>query len=105
MLNLIVFSIFIQNKYPRISILYITIIAGYGMIYGINILFCGLPFLPYFILARKHIEEKYLFDKLVDNNDVYIYAFLFILFVGFGIYSNDINYRIAMNKKIKSNQN
>jgi hypothetical protein len=98
-------AIFIQNKYPRVSIVNISIIAGYGIIYGVNILFGGLPFLPYFIMAKKNKEEKNLFKKLVDNNIVEFYFVIYIVLIIYGYYSNLMNYRIAMNKKIKSNQN
>ena len=98
-------AIFIQNKYPRITIINITIIAGYGIIYGINILFGGLPFLPYFIMAKKYNDEKNLYKKLVEKNFAEIYAVFYIVLIGYGYYSNDINYKIAMNKKVKSNQN
>lgn len=104
-LIMMILSIFIQNKYPRISILNIAFIAGYGIIYGINILFGGLPFLPYFIMAKKYNDEKNLFQKLVEKNDIGVYSILYIVLIGYGYYSNDINYKIAMNKKVKSNQN
>lgn len=98
-------AIFIQNKYPKISILSIVIIAGYGIIYGINILFGGLPFLPYFIMAKHYNDEENLYQKLVGNNHLGKYSVFYILLIGYGYYSNDINFKIAMNKKVKSNQN
>ena len=104
-LIMISLAIFIQHKYPKISIFNISVIAGYGIIYGINILFGGLPFLPYFIMAKHYNDEKGLYQKLVDNNYVEIYSVFYVALIGYGYYSNYINYKIAMNKKVKPNQN
>lgn len=99
-LIMIVFFIFIQNKYTKFSILNICIIANYGIIYGLNILFGGVPFIPFFILAKKY-DDDYLFPKLCDKNYILHYMLFFILLLGYGYYKNDINYRIATNKSSK----
>ena len=104
-LIMIALSIFIQNKYPKISIFNIAIITGYGIIYGISILFGGFPFLPYFIMAKNYKDKENLFKRLVEKNHVEIYGISYFVLIGIGYYFNDINYKIAMNKKSKSNKN
>lgn len=99
-LVLIVLFIFIQNKYLKFSIINICIIAIYGIIYGLNILFGGLPFIPFFILAKKYDDDR-LFSKLCNKNYIFHYGLFIILLFIYGYYTNNINYKIATNKSSK----
>lgn len=97
----IILFIFLQNKYLMFNIVNIVIIASYGIIYGINILFGGLPFIPYLIIVKEDAEEGDLFDKLTSNNIIHLYAIFYAIILAYGIYKNYSNYKIAMNKKLK----
>ena len=97
---MIVFFIFIQNKYVKFSIFNICFMASYGIIYGINILFGGVPFIPFFILSKRY-DDEYLFPKLCSKNYIYHYGTCFICLCIYGSYSNYINYKIATNKSSK----
>ena len=98
-LIIMVLSIFIQNKYPKISIASIVNIAAYGIFFGINILVGGLPFLPYFILTKKY-EDDNIYDKLWNKSYSLQYMALYAILLPLGYYKNYINYQIVMNKKL-----
>lgn len=95
---ILLFIIF-QNKYPKISIAYIVIMACYGLILGFNELFGGIIFIPYLILAKRYQEFQ---DKLYEEltNDLYHFAYLAfsIIYVIYGFYKNFDNYKILINK-------
>ena len=94
--------IFLQNKYTIVNIMNIVFISSYGVVYGLNILVGGLPFLPFFILVKQDsIEKDYLYHKLVDKNHIYFYASIYVVLLVYGSYKNYINYKIATNKKLK----
>ena len=104
-LGLMILFIFLQNKYIRISILYICFIAGYGIIYGINILFGGLPFFPFLILAKQYKEEETgFYDKLVEKSYISLYGIFYLILVGFGYYENYVNFRIATHKILNNDK-
>ena len=44
---------YLKNKYPKFSIANISIISAFGIIFGINIINGGLPFVPYLISILK----------------------------------------------------
>ena len=95
--------IFLQNKYICANIFNICIISGYGIIFGMNILFGGLPFLPFFILAKEiENEEQQLFGILIRGNHIFLYGIFFIILLIYGYLKNNINYKIAMNRKLKN---
>ena len=48
---MMILFIIAQNKNDIINISNIVLISSYGIIFGINILFGGLPFIPYYILG------------------------------------------------------
>ena len=98
----IILFVFLQNKYVPVNIINICIIASYGIIYGMNILFGGLPFLPFFIIAKEIKEEEYLFPRLVKENLIECYGIFYVLLIIYGYWKNDINYQIATNRKIKN---
>ena len=101
-LGFMILFIFLQNKNYKICIIYIVSIAGYGIIYGINILFGGLPFFPFLILSKLNMKgDNSLFDKLMDKDFFYIYGIFFLVLIAFGYYENYINYRIATHKTMK----
>ena len=93
--------IFLQNKYTIVNIMNIAIISSYGVIYGVNILCGGLPFLPFFILVKQDTIETDLYDKLLDKNLIELYAPIYVVLLVYGSYKNYINYKIATNKKLK----
>ena len=100
----IAFWIFIQNKYPRIIMANISIMASYGILYGFNILIGGLPFLPFIVLAKSYKTEEpqeNLFDRLMDKNYWSHYLAFFLFFICLGIYFNIKNYDVHMKKARK----
>lgn len=96
---ILLFIIF-QNKYPIISITYIVLMASYGIIYAFNVLFGGISFIPFLILAKKYedFEEIHLYKLLIDGLFKYFYLVVFFIMVGIGIYKNKDNYNILMNR-------
>jgi hypothetical protein len=96
-LIMIVFLIIVQNKSPIISITYIVLMATYGMIYGCNLLFGGVRFLPFLILAKDHESEKTL-TQVSEYWFHFVYLIAFILIVSIGIWKNKENYNIVMNR-------
>jgi len=95
---ILLFIIF-QNKYPKISIAYIVMMACYGMIYGFNELFGGIMFIPYLILAKRYKEEEGgLYGVLVDDLYHFFYLAFSVFFVIYGFYKNYENYKILINK-------
>jgi len=99
-LFMIILFIFLQNKYLYFNITCIVIISSYGILFGLNILFGGLPFIPYHILIKLWKDEDF-HERLCSGNFKYAYGTFFILMCAYGFYKNYINYQIAMNKKIK----
>lgn len=96
-LIMIIFLIIVQNKSPIISITYIVLMATYGMIYGCNLLFGGVRFLPFLILAKDHESEKTL-TQVSEYWFHFVYLIAFILIVAIGIWKNKENYNIVMNR-------
>ena len=97
-ISILLFIIF-QNKYPKISIFYIVLMACYGIAYASNILFGGIIFIPYLILAKRYKSiEGDLYDELTKDNTHFGYLAVFIIFVLFGFWRNHDNYKILMNR-------
>ena len=91
---------FFKNKYPKFCILNISIIGGYGIIFGINIINGGLPFLPYLILTAKYDEDE-LFKRILDKNLSGYYSFLYLIFIFCGIFWNNSRFNKLKNKNMK----
>ena len=101
---IIIFWLIFKDKVPNLTMVNISFIASYGIIYGINILIGGLPFIPFMILAKyyKAEEEKdKLFDSLVDHSSLYIYLAICVGLTAIGIYFNINNYKILIEKAKK----
>jgi hypothetical protein len=97
-ISILLFIIF-QNKYPKISIVYIVLMACYGIIYAANILFGGIIFIPYLILAKRYKSiEGDLYDELTKDNFHFFYLAAFVIFVSIGVWKNLENYKILMNR-------
>ena len=95
---------YINNKYPLFSIINISIISAIGIIFGINIINSGLPFIPYLILIVKY-EEIDLYEAILDKKIIFYYAFLFIIFSFCGFYWNNSYNNFLNNKKSHLNKN
>ena len=94
--NMVVFG-FLKNKYPKITILIISNIAGFGIIFGVYLINGSLPFIPYLILSSKY-KEKSLYDKLLDNNLIGYYMFLLLILVFCGVFWNNSSFNKLKNK-------
>ena len=103
-LIMIVFLVIVQNKSPIISIIYIVLMATYGIIYGCNLLFGGIRFLPFLILSKKNDKSEEALTKVSDFWFHFVYLISFILIVGIGIWKNRENYNIIINR-IKPKEN
>ena len=102
-LIMIVLFIIAQNKNDTVNILNISLISSFGIIYAINILFGGLPFIPYYILGKQaNNSQDDIIEKLKEGDSVLIYLILFIAFIAYGYYRNNINFKIAIHKKPKN---
>ena len=70
--------------------------SSYGIMFGMNILIGGIPFLPYFILSVDSFDgyqpEENLYTKLRDGNKIWFYAGAFVIAVIGGFYLNRLNY-------------
>ncbi len=97
-LIMIVFLVIVQNKSPIISIIYIVLMATYGIIYGCNLLFGGVRFLPFLILAKENDKSEEALTKVSNYWFHFIYLISFILIVGIGIWKNRENYNIIINR-------
>ena len=100
-INMILFG-FLKNKYPKITIIIISSIAGFAIIFGVFQINGGVPFIPYLILSSKY-KEKSLFDKLLNNNLIGYYIFLLLILVFCGFYWNNSSFNKLKNKKNKYN--
>ena len=84
-LIMIVLFIIAQNKNDIVSILNISLISSFGIIYAINILFGGLPFIPYYILGKQaRNSQDDIIDKLTKGDSFLVYLILFIAFITYG---------------------
>ena len=91
---MIVLFIIAQNKNDIVNILNISLISSFGIIYAINILFGGLPFIPYYILGKQASNSQDdIIDKLTKGDSIIIYLALFIVMVAYGYYRNNINFK------------
>ena len=101
---IILFFLF-KNKYPKISIVYISILLSYGILYGIHILIGGLPFLPYLILAKTKYEpydiEKGLYERLKSKSAIIFYLIFFVVITVLGFFLNYTRYKLFIEKKKK----
>ena len=96
--------IIFQNKYQKITMANISIMASYSILYGFNLLIGGLPFIPFLILAKayqKIDKREKLFERLINKNYSLHYGIFFLLFVIGGTYFNIKNYDIHMKKAKK----
>ena len=81
----------------------ISLISSFGIIYAINILFGGLPFIPYYILGKQASNSQDdIIDKLTKGDSFLVYLLLFIAMIAYGSYKNNINFKIAIHKKPKN---
>ena len=92
---------FFQNKYPKFCIFNVSFIGGYGIIFGINIIIGGMPFIPYLILAEKY-EEDDLYDRILEKNNIGYYTFLHLLLIFCGIFWNNSRFNKLKERKMKS---
>ena len=101
----IVFFFIFRNKYLKISIGNVSILATYGILYGFHILIGGIPFLPFCILSKTLFEEKIeddLFFVLKNGSKIYFYIGAFVLIFILGFYLNYTRYKLFIEKKKKN---
>ena len=99
------FWLFYRNRNHYILIINMSILASYGLLFGLNVLVGGFPFVPYFILAKVYVrdpQKEQLYERLWDNNIWYFYFILFLILSVIGSYFNITNYRVFMEKKKKN---
>ena len=99
------FWLFYRNRNHNFLIINMSIIASYGLLFGVNILIGGFPFIPYFILAKvyvENVEKEQLYERLWFHNLWYQYLIFLILFSVGGSYFNITGYRVFMQKKRKN---
>lgn len=100
----IIFWLRTKNKVINLTMFNIALIATYGIIYGFNLILGGLPFIPFFILAKYYHKEEQrdeLFNNLLENNYFHIYFIFSITLIVVGTYFNITNYKIIMEKARK----
>ena len=99
----IIFFILFRNKNPIITIIYVSILLSYGILYGLHILIGGIPFLPYLILAKEPYKpydiEKGLYDRLKDKSAIIFYFVFFVIITVLGFFLNYNRYKLFIEKK------
>lgn len=90
---------FYKNKNSRFTIVNLAIIGAFGIMFAINIICGGLPFIPFLILASTY-DEKNLYEKILNNNIFGNYTFVFLIFLICGIYWNTKSYKKLKTKVI-----
>ena len=109
-LAFIIFWVIFKEKYPNITMVNICVISTYGIIFGTNLIVGGLPFIPFYILAKAAKVEKDIpakmdtdiYDLMKGKSHLDIYTGIFIFFVLIGSYFNISNYKAFMEKKKKN---
>lgn len=104
---LIVCWFFLKNKYEIFTMINLSLMASYGIIYGLNVLFGGLPFMPFLILSKENEknenidEREKLFQRLITHNKLLVYSIFYVVFALAGSYFNITNTKIFMQKSRK----
>jgi len=97
-LALIVCWFFLKNKYEIFTMINLSLMASYGIIYGLNVLFGGLPFMPFLILSKENEknenidEREKLFQRLITHNKLLVYSIFYVVFALAGSYFNTISF-------------
>lgn len=98
---------FLKNKYKIFTMVNISLIASYGIIYGLNVLIGGLPFMPFLILAKANQKSsvvdtrELLFKRLVKHSNLIFYSIMYVILALGGSYFNITNTKIFMEKARK----
>ena len=98
---------FLKNKYPLFTMINLSLIASYGIVYGLNVLFGGLPFMPFLILSKENEKDENvddrekLFQRLIDHNNLIFYSVLYVIIALAGSYFNITNTKIFEEKARK----
>ena len=85
----------------------LSLIASYGIVYGLNVLFGGLPFMPFLILSKENEKDENvddrekLFQRLIDHNNLIFYSVLYVIIALAGSYFNITNTKIFEEKARK----
>ena len=98
--NMVLFG-YLKNKFPKINIINISLVGGFGIVFGINIINGGLPFLPYLILSSEY-KENFLYESLLNNNILGYYASLLFILIICGFFWNKASYDKLKSRKLKS---
>ena len=98
-LAFIVFWLLFREKYIYVNMINICLISSYGMLYGIHLLIGGLPFLPFFILAKE--KDDILYNTMTEKHYLLHYIIVFMGIASLGSYFNITNYTAFMAKKKK----
>ena len=98
---IIVFALF-RNKYYIMTIVNVSLLSSYGIVYGFHILVGGIPFLPFLILSKtRHGEylDEALYDVLEQGDKIPYYFVAFCLLAMIGFYLNYTGYKLFIEKK------
>ena len=105
--------ILLKDKYPKVTMVRLSLIASFGITFGLNVLFGGYPYMPFLILAKKYQDEKKievqdeenesntLFKRLSERNNLHIYLGIYVFFSFVGCYFNINNTKTFMEKARK----
>ena len=84
------------------TIVNVSLLSSYGIVYGFHILVGGIPFLPFLILSKtRHGEylDEALYDVLEQGDKIPYYFVAFCLLAMIGFYLNYTGYKIFIEKK------
>ena len=97
--------ILLKDKYPKVTMVRLSLIASFGITFGLNVLFGGYPYMPFLILAKKYQDEddesNTLFKRLSKRHNLHIYLGIYVFFSFVGCYFNINNTKTFMEKARK----
>ena len=48
----------LKDKNPKVTMVRLSLITSYGIMFGLNVLFGRYPFMPLLILAKNHYNKE-----------------------------------------------
>ena len=101
---IIIFSLY-RNKYYIMTIVNVSLLSSYGIVYGFHILIGGIPFLPFLVLSKTKYKDYIDISlyRVLEAGDKIPYFFgAFWLFAIIGFYLNYSGYKLFIQKKKKN---
>ena len=101
---IIIFTLY-RNKYYIMTIINVSLLSSYGIVYGLHILIGGIPFLPFLILSKTKYNnyiDAALYKVLEAGDKIPHFFTAFWVLAIFAFYLNYSGYKLFMQKKKKN---